>query len=147
MKPPEIKKINLSELLKEGRLDLNFNLGNGDVVFVPEAEKVYVVGFVKKPGEVLLKNPLRVLDAVASVGGVQEKLASPSMTVVRRKTPKGDAFIPIDLEAVAEGKAKDFYLQPGDVVEVRQSVFRFLTWEILDIAKSFIRFTAVNLDD
>jgi polysaccharide biosynthesis/export protein len=143
---PVAQRIDLNELLKKGRLDLNVWLGNGDAIFVPEAEKAYVVGHVKKPGEVLLKAPMRVLDAVSAAGGIDNEKCTPENTFIRRKTGDTEIVIPIDLVDVAAGKVADVDVQPGDVIEVPQSTVNFLVWQTLDLAKTMINVTAYNLN-
>lgn len=116
----ETMTIDLHDLLVLGDQELNVVLGDGDLVHVPVAEKFFVYGFVHKPGGYDLKRNTTVLEAVAMAGGLEHPMASPSACVIRRK----DHELPVDLTAIAEGHAPDYYLKGGDILDVRQTAWR-----------------------
>jgi len=118
--------IDLYELLEMGNLELNVVLRHGDVVNVPEAKQLFVVGLVQKPGGFPLKRPTSVLQAVALAGGLREREASPSHCILKRRSRFGEELIPIDLVAIATGKAPNLYLMPDDILDVRQTLAKRL---------------------
>ncbi len=120
----EVISIDLYELLELGDLSLNVLVGHGDVVNVPEAKRFHVIGFARDPGSFALKKPTTVLEGIAMARGFQETEASKKHCVVKRKTADGEYIIPVDLVAVAEGEAPNFYLQPDDIIYVRQTRLR-----------------------
>lgn len=70
--------------LEEGDLAGNLALRDGDTVFVPRAEMVYVSGQVKNPGAYPLQTrDTTVLQALALAGGVTDRGASNRAKVVR----------------------------------------------------------------
>ncbi|MFQ5926885.1 MAG: polysaccharide biosynthesis/export family protein, partial [Terriglobia bacterium] len=70
-------EINLKTLLESGDPGSNVPIYPGDIVKVPRAGVVYVVGEVKKPGGFVLKNneQLSVLQAIALGGGLTRTAA------------------------------------------------------------------------
>jgi polysaccharide biosynthesis/export protein len=92
-----------------------------DVVTVPVAEAVYVIGEVRKPGEVALKGnaTISVLQALSSAEGFGPTPAPQHAKVVR--FVPGDTQlkeIPVDLKKVMAGKAEDIAMRPNDILVV-----------------------------
>jgi polysaccharide export outer membrane protein len=58
-------------------------VANGDVVHVPFADTAYVMGAVKKPGSVAVKENLTVSQAVALAGGLDPLLSTNNVTIMR----------------------------------------------------------------
>ncbi len=132
--------VDLIALMQEGALDLNVALGNGDVVFVPRAKKFYVVGFVRRPGGFPLNQPMTILEGIAMAEGLMEREASPSKCALKRLTAGREEIIPLDLVAIAQGEQPNFFLQPNDVIDVRQTAWRFVGLELLDFIKRIVHF-------
>jgi len=132
--------VDLITLMEEGALELNVALGNGDVVFVPRAKKFYVVGFVRRPGGFPLNQPMTVLEGIAMAEGLMEREASPSECALKRLTRGQEEIIPLDLVAIAMGEKPNFFLQPDDVIDVRQTAWRFVGLELLDFFKRIFHF-------
>jgi polysaccharide export outer membrane protein len=137
----EVISIDLYELLELGDLSLNVLVGDGDVVNVPEAKRFHVIGFARDPGSFALKKPTTVLEGIAMARGFQEVEASKRDCVVKRKTPDAEYIIPVDLVAVAQGKAPNFYLQPDDIIYVRQTTLRRTLLYTYDIVTKMFTFT------
>ncbi len=132
---PEVLTVDLIELMEEGNLQLNVVLKHGDVVNVPEAKKVYVVGFVRKPGGFYLKRPMTVLQAIAMSEGLIEREASPSHCALKRISNNREEVIPLDLVAISRGEKPNLYLLPDDIIDVRQTTSKFVALEVLDFVK------------
>ena len=102
----------------------NILISPHDVVTVPIAESVFVMGAVKKPGEVPLKeNPsISVLQALASAEGYGETPAPQNARVVRLVPGTSDRKeIPVDLTKIQNGKAEDIGMRPNDILVVPPS--------------------------
>lgn len=132
--------VDLIALMQEGAIELNVALGNGDVVYVPRAKKFYVVGFVRRPGGFPLNQPMTVLEGIAMAEGLMEREASPSECALKRLTSGQEEIIPLDLVAIATGEKPNFFLQPDDVIDVRQTTGRFVGLELLDFFKRLFHF-------
>ena len=137
----EVIAIDLYELLELGDLKLNVLVGDGDVVNVPEAKRFHVIGYARDPGSFPLKKPTTVLEGIAMARGFQEIEASKKKCVVKRKTTEGEYIIPVDLVAVARGEAPNFYLQPDDIIYVRQTALRRTLLYTYDIVTKMFTFT------
>jgi polysaccharide export outer membrane protein len=99
--------------LESGTLKLNIELRDGDQIFVPKAELVYVFGQVKNPGSYGIQKDMTVLQALSLAGGV---------------TPNG-AMGRIQIIRVVEGETKTLkakltdLVQPGDTIKVPERYF------------------------
>jgi polysaccharide export outer membrane protein len=102
----------------------NILISPHDVVTVPIAESVFVMGAVKKPGEVPLKeNPsISVLQALASAEGYGETPAPQNARIVRLVPGTSDRKeIQVDLTKIQNGKAEDIGMRPNDILVVPPS--------------------------
>ncbi|MGA2400179.1 MAG: polysaccharide biosynthesis/export family protein [Syntrophobacteraceae bacterium] len=119
--------VDLTRLLLKDEVELNVQIRNGDVVFVPFARSAYVIGSVTKPGNVLLQDNMTVTRAITQSQGQQIQLASDYVTVLRVDDKGQRQIIPLDLGQVLKGHQEDIALQPNDIVYVHESkVRRFL---------------------
>jgi len=98
----------------------------GDVIYVPEREKVYILGQVSKPGAYSLPSGtvLTVSKAVSLAGGFT-KYARYTRVRVTRRTEEGVESFTVDVgEVMAKGAVeKDLELRPGDLVFVPERIF------------------------
>jgi len=69
--------------LQSGSLSHNVDLRDGDTVFVPRAELIYVFGEVKNPGAYGVQKNTTVLQALSLAGGVTEHGAMNRIQVMR----------------------------------------------------------------
>lgn len=82
------------------------------------AQRVYVVGEVRQPGEVMLSKPMTLLEVVNAAGGFTE-WANRSRVLVRRSGVETPYLV--DLKRVEAGKAADdFVVRADDQVTVRR---------------------------
>jgi polysaccharide biosynthesis/export protein len=119
-----VAEVPVKELLAGVRPADNILISPYDVITVPIAESVYVMGAVKKPGEVALKeNPtISVLQALASAEGYGETPAPQNARIIRQVPGTADRKeIPVDLTKVQTGKAEDVALRPNDILVVPPS--------------------------
>jgi polysaccharide export outer membrane protein len=123
-KKGEIDEINLKKLLESSDSALNVPVRPGDIVKVPRAGIVYVVGEVNKPGGFVLQNNenISVLQALALAEGPTHTSAISQARIIRTDPATGRRTeIPMNLGKVFSGKAPDTFLQPKDVVFVPNS--------------------------
>jgi polysaccharide export outer membrane protein len=69
--------------LEAGAVKQNVELHDGDTIFVPRAESVYVFGQVKTPGAYSIERTTTVLQALSLAGGVTENGAMNRVKIVR----------------------------------------------------------------
>jgi polysaccharide export outer membrane protein len=69
--------------LEAGKMKQNIDLRDGDTIFVPRAESVYVFGQVKNPGAYSIQKDTTVLQALSLGGGLTENGAMNRIKIVR----------------------------------------------------------------
>ena len=84
-----------------------------------EGNKVYVIGQVKLPGEILMYKPLDVMQVLSLAGGLTAFAKSNDIKVLRRDA-KGSKAIEIEYGDLEDGDdlEKNILLKSGDVVVV-----------------------------
>jgi polysaccharide export outer membrane protein len=122
--PVDTITINLYELMESGNTKNNITLQAGDVVTVPHAGIVYVLGAVGRPGGFVLTNDreqLSTLKILALAGGYTN-IAKTDRAVIIRKDAQGKQHeVPLDLKKIQNSQAEDLPLQPSDILYVPQS--------------------------
>jgi polysaccharide export outer membrane protein len=99
----------------------------GDIVTIPEAEQVFVVGNVYAPKSLPLKDALTVSRAIAMAGGPLRDSKTDHIRVVRRSAGAGaQSEMYVNLTAIARKKEDDLVLQANDIVEVPESTGKSL---------------------
>ena len=103
----------------------------GDIVTIPEAEQVYVIGNVYSPKSLPLKEPLTVSRAIAMAGGPLRDSKSDIRIVRQDASGGGRSVLAVNLTAIAQKKAEDILLKPNDIVEVPESTGKSLIRSLL----------------
>jgi polysaccharide export outer membrane protein len=120
----EIEEVNLKRLLESDDPAFNIPVHPGDIVKVPRAGIVYVVGAVKKPGGFVLRSNenISVLQALALAEGLT-RTPSKSQARIFRTDQSTDKRIeiPVDLGKILASKAPDPLLQSKDIIFVPDS--------------------------
>lgn len=119
-----IEEIDLKKLLDSADSSWNLPVRPGDIVKVPRAGIVYVVGEVQKPGGFVLQNneSISVLQALALAQGPTHTSAIGRSRLIRTDPVTGKRTeIPMNLGRILAGKAPDAFLQPKDIVFVPNS--------------------------
>lgn len=106
----EIMRISYNDL-REGKRLSNIVLQDGDTLFIPEAERYYINGFVRTPGAYVLKPNMTVQQAIAQAGGLTERGTMRRLKILRKD--KDGREIEID------AKATDV-VRPNDTIKVAQ---------------------------
>jgi len=111
----------LSDVL-QGDPKSNPYLEAGDIVTVPEADQVYVVGNVFMPLTIPLREPVTLTRAIAMAGGLKQDTSKDKIRVLRQEpgTPVRKEII-VDLSAIEKKRSEDLALLPNDIVDVPTS--------------------------
>lgn len=94
----------------------------GDIVTVPEADQVYIVGNVYMPLTIPLREPITLTRAIAMAGGLKQDTRKDKIRVLRQEP--GSAIrkeIMVDLYAIEKKRSEDVALAPNDIVDVPAS--------------------------
>lgn len=107
----------VSELQHDPRLQA------GDLIIVPQLERIFVIGRVRAPGAVNLpsEGSLSVSKAISLAGGFAEFAREGAVVLLREGAPVRN----LDIQSRLQGdeQAEDPFLQPGDTVYVPESRF------------------------
>ena len=113
--------INLNDLLETGDTKNNIPLQAGDVVTVPHAGIVYVLGAVNKPGGYVLVNDRSTLTTmkVLSLAGGNTRTAKLDRAVIIRKDAQGkQSETEVDLSKVLKLQSEDVQMRASDILYV-----------------------------
>jgi polysaccharide export outer membrane protein len=117
--------ISLSDILESGDSRFNIPLIGGDVVSVPRAGIIYVVGAVSRPGGFLLQNDLdhmTMLKMLSLAGGTTSTAKMKNAVILRKNPDTGRREqLPVDLRKVMHLKAEDVQLESNDILFVPDS--------------------------
>lgn len=75
--------VDLDELIKGGKSELNIAINAGDIIFVPEAGRYFVDGAVRRPGAYPVKQKLYIRQALVAAGGLASYADEEKLTLVR----------------------------------------------------------------
>jgi polysaccharide export outer membrane protein len=109
----DIVRVNLREL-ENGAFELNALLRDGDTIFVPRAQAIYVYGQVRTPGAYnLQQQTTTVLQALSLAGGLTDRGSDSRIKIIR----------------IVDGEKKELktkltdIVQPGDTVVITERFF------------------------
>lgn len=105
--------------LKDGKAEANPVIRPGDIVIVQEALPVYIMGAVRSPQGIYLKNGMQLKQAIAMVGGLVKDAKASSIVIWRKKKGQSEPEkMIVNFNDIKKEKAKDIELQPYDIVEI-----------------------------
>lgn len=99
----------------------NILIKPNDVISVPKADTIYVIGAVKKPGAYMLgeNRTLSALQVLALAEGTEKTAATQSAKIMRVVPGSNDrAEIPVNLKTILSGKLADVPLTANDILFV-----------------------------
>src|ERR1019366_8221115 len=113
-----VADIDVSDLLRGASPALNIKVKPFDVVTIAEAQLIYVVGQVRKPGGFTLAGheEMTALQALSLAEGLDRTAAPKKARILRKSGTAGRQDIAINLDTILSGRAKDVMLQPDDVL-------------------------------
>jgi len=123
--PSQTFTISLADVLESGDPRFNVPLVGGDVVAIPRAGIIYVVGAVNHPGGFVIQNDRDRMTALKmlSLAGGATNTAKPKDAIILRKNPdtgKRDE-VPVDLKKIMHSPTQDVPLQASDIMFVPDS--------------------------
>jgi polysaccharide export outer membrane protein len=138
----ELLEIDLKTLLESEDQSHNVLIHPGDLVKVIQADLIYVVGEVKKPGGFPLTSngPLTVLGALALGEGLTPSAAKGDALIIRTNEPGKHTRIPVDLGRLLKGDNPDITLQAQDVVFIPSSLSKAIARTSTDVLLRMLTF-------
>jgi polysaccharide export outer membrane protein len=88
----------------------------GDTIIVPDLQesRVQVLGQVEKPGSVVWRKGITLVQAISEAGGFKRFAKKDKIRIVRRD---GEALV-VSFDAILDGTAPDLVLEPRDAIFV-----------------------------
>lgn len=109
----EVVRVNLKDLQSGAAAARNIALGDGDTIYVPRAELVYIFGQVKNPGAYPIASGITVLQALTLAGGVTP-YAAVNRLEVQRAVNGAKKTVKVKLTEI---------IQAGDTIVVPERFF------------------------
>ncbi len=113
--------IDLRRLVSGQEPRLNLTVRNGDVIHVPFAGTAYVLGGVRKPGNITVKENLTISQAVSIAGGVDPVIGTNNITIMRFDEQGKPISINTNLNSIIARNDPDLPIKDNDVVVVKES--------------------------
>jgi len=134
-----LKEIDLMKIIDGTDPSANLIIQANDLITVPKAKMVYVVGNVGRPGGYVLdghRRSLTVLQAIALAGGINKTAAAGNTRILRTAIGADGKRVEsqIDLNKIMASKSPDIALHADDILFVPNSKAKTAGIRALDIA-------------
>jgi len=117
----KVLPVDIYQLLYNNDLRQNIQLRQGDAIYVPgnEAQQVFVLGTVNKPGAVPMVNGrLNLVQALAAAGLDGKPYDEQHVRLIRTISPTRGQLMIVDLGKVMNGQSLPMPLSDGDIIFV-----------------------------
>ena len=101
----DIEHTSLREI-EDGKLSRNVVIRDGDTIFVPKANRFYVIGMVRNAGSYPLERNITVLQAISTAGGISERGSNRRLKIIR----------------IEDNKRKEIDAKPTDIVKPNDTI-------------------------
>ena len=114
----EVIDIRVSDLLEAHRPETNILVQPNDVISIPRAQMVYVVGAVQKAGGFVIseRDNISVLQALSLAGGLASAPAPQHSRILHGSGSTNRTEIAVDVKGILNGKRPDVLLKPDDIL-------------------------------
>lgn len=116
-------EIDLKAVTSAQRPQDNISIRPNDIISVPKAHLVYVVGEVQRPGGFVLteRDGISVLQALSMAGGMKTTASAKGAAIIHNDESGPKERTQVNLPEVLAGKARDLELQPDDILYIPDS--------------------------
>ena len=133
------EEIDLRKIIEGKDPSSNVVVRSGDLVTVPKAKLVYVVGEVGRPGGFVLdghNSTISVLQAIALAGGVSRTAHTSESRILRAGNDDGRqrSETPVNLAKILQSKAPDVQLHADDILFVPNNTAKNVGLRALQMA-------------
>lgn len=120
--------MNVRRALEQGDMSQNINLEPGDVVYVPDAERIVMLGALLKPGVYQYDDRFTVMEYIAQAGGITGRS---DMGALIRTRPDGTSeFVRLNAAQLANGQLPEMVkIMPGDIIFFQPLAQKKSLWE------------------
>jgi polysaccharide biosynthesis/export protein len=129
-------KISLTDLVDKADPKVDILLHGGDILTVPRAGMVYVMGAVGVPGGYPVHSEqerITTLQAVALAHGLQRMAKAQDAVILRKDTTTGKTDeIHVNLKKILDHKAEDVQLYANDILFIPDSTGKMALWRAVE---------------
>jgi polysaccharide export outer membrane protein len=127
-------EVSIKGLLDASVPEANIQIRPHDVITVPRAELIYVLGNVHKPGGFPLseRESMTVLQALALAEGVQPGAVTQNARILRAAGTSGRMEVAVDVKKMLQNRAPDQPLLPNDILFIPNSSSRAVGLRLLE---------------
>jgi polysaccharide export outer membrane protein len=132
-----VAEVNLKEIITAKNPAQNILIAPDDVISIPRAKMVYVIGNVPHPGGYILGEDasLSILKVVSLAGGVDHNAAANRSRILRTVAGNSNRQeIPVKLKSILAGHSGDIQLQPEDILLIPANGVKIAAGRAADIA-------------
>lgn len=132
-----VGEVDVRDVMDAKNPDENIAVLAGDVITVPKADLVYVVGAVRRPGGFPLaeKETISVLQAVSLAEGLDHAAGAKKARILREAEPGAERKeIVVNVEEILDGHAKDISLRSNDILFIPTSLAKNASVKALETA-------------
>ncbi len=134
----EIGELNVRKLVEAKSPEDNIIILTNDVITIPKAELVYIVGAVKKPGgfPLIEKEQISVLQAVSLAEGLDQVAGAKNARILRQSISPGGprTELPVNVARILDGRDRDVSLQANDILFIPVSVAKSASIRAIEAA-------------
>jgi polysaccharide export outer membrane protein len=130
-------ELNVKSVMEAKNPEENINVLSNDVITVPKADMVYVVGAVHKSGGFPLseKEEISVLQAVSLAEGLDSVAKTSGARILRQLSPGAQRTeVAVNVQKILDGRAQDVPLQANDILFIPNSLAKSASMRILNAA-------------
>ena len=131
-----VAQVSLQGITQASNPEQNILIKPNDVISVPKADIVYVIGEVKKPGGFALSERSSVsgVRALAMADGLTPIAASHKAVIIRQPPGREPVQIPVNLKEILKGKQRDVEVLPDDILYIPINVAKNAVTKTLSTA-------------
>ncbi len=130
-----VAEIGIHDLMEARNPADNIAVKPNDVITVPKAELVYVIGSVKRSGGFVLSERahMSILQALAMAEGLERTAAADKAKIIRQATESGTPLeIALNVKAILKGKAPDVPMTANDILFIPDSAAKGAAYRAID---------------
>jgi polysaccharide export outer membrane protein len=131
-----VAQVSLKSIMHGTHPEENILIRPNDVISVPRAALVYVIGEVKKPGGFILheRGSISGLQALAMAEGLASAAAADRAMIIRQFPDATRVQIPANLKEILKGKHTDVELLPDDILLIPTNVTKLALTRVISTA-------------
>lgn len=135
----EVIRVTVRDLIDLAKPEANLVLHGGEEIRVPEAQRVFVVGNVKKPGAFPVREgtPITVLKALALAEGLSPYTDKLAFIYRQQGAGQERKEIPVEIGKLVQRKTADVDLLADDVLYIPENKGRRTTVSLLEKTAGF----------